>query len=110
LSPWTIASFVTLGAFGSLGYALSLFFVIILYTPLAVHNDDTPLHDALFTPRPAVYYTPIVTSLLCLQSFPNLLEHNGDVRVLRIGYLAIPLFLAFATHVCHFIPIRQEWC
>ncbi|KAJ4320957.1 hypothetical protein N0V94_003133 [Neodidymelliopsis sp. IMI 364377] len=99
LSPYTIASFVILGAYGSLGYALSLFFVTILYTPLTVHNDDTPLHDALFTPRPLVYYTPIVASLLSLNSFPNLLEHNGDVRFLRLGYIAIPLFLAFATHL-----------
>lgn len=99
LSPWTIASFVTLGAFGSLGYALSLFFVTMLYTPLTVHKDDTPLHDTLFTPSPAVYWMPIISSLLCLDFFPNLLAHNGDVRILRLGYILVPLLLAFAPQL-----------
>ncbi|UPX16694.1 uncharacterized protein EKO05_0007082 [Ascochyta rabiei] len=99
LAPWTVASFVTLGACGSLGYALSLFFVTILYTPLTVHSDDTPLHDALFTPRPAVYWTPILASLLGLLEFPNFIHHGGDVRVLRLGYLLTPLFLAFAPQL-----------
>ncbi|KAF9695657.1 hypothetical protein EKO04_006364 [Ascochyta lentis] len=99
LSPGTIASFVTLGALGSLGYALSLFFVTILYTPVTIHSDDTPLNDALFTPRPAVYWTPIVASLLSLLEFPNFINHGGDVRILRLGYLLTPLFLAFAPQL-----------
>ncbi|KAF2622480.1 hypothetical protein BU25DRAFT_402482 [Macroventuria anomochaeta] len=99
LSPWTIASFVTLGAFGSLGYALSLFFVAILYTPVTVHNDDTPLHDALFTPRPAVYWAPIVSSLLVLNELPKILLHGDTFRLLRLGYLLTPLFLAFAPQI-----------
>ena len=99
LSPWTIASFVTLGAYGSLGYALSLFFVTILYTPLTVHNNDTPLHNTLFTPRPAVYWAPVVASLLTLNELPKILVHGDVFRVLRSGYILIPLFLAFAPQI-----------
>lgn len=99
LSPWTVAAFVTLGAVGSLAYALSLFFVTILYTPLAVHSSDTPLTDALFTPRPAVYWTPIVLALLGLNEFPNLVAHRDVFRILRVAYLAVPLFLAFAPQL-----------
>ena len=99
LSPWVIASFVTLGAYGSLGYALSLFFVTILYTPLTIHSDETPLQDALFTPRPAVYWTPVVASLLTLNELPKLLVHGDVFRILRVGRVLIPLFLAFAPQI-----------
>jgi hypothetical protein len=99
LSPWTIASFVILGAFGSLGYALSLFFVTILYTPLTVHDDKTPLQDTLYTPRPAVYWTPIVSSLLSLNEWPKIVAHRDVFPVLRLGYILVPLFLAFAPQI-----------
>ncbi|KAF2124730.1 hypothetical protein P153DRAFT_426291 [Dothidotthia symphoricarpi CBS 119687] len=103
LSSSTIASFVILSATGSLGYALSLFFVTILYTPLTVHKSDAPLRDALFTPRPAVYDILIVTSLLSLNAFPGFLKQGGDVRFLRLGYLAIPLLFAYAPKI---VPLR----
>jgi hypothetical protein len=100
----TIASFVLLGATGSLGYALSLFFVTMLYTPLTLHRDDTPLHDALFAPSPAVYYVPVGLSFLVLYKLPDLLllkEGAGlIVSFLRYGRTAVPLFLAFAPQVC----------
>lgn len=99
LSPWVIASFVTLGAYGSLGYALSLFFVTILYTPLTIHSDETPLQDALFTPRPIVYWGPVVASLLTLNELPKLLVHGDVFRILRVGRVLIPLFLAFAPQI-----------
>lgn len=99
LSGWTIASFVTMGAFGSLGYALSLFFVTMLYTPLTIHSGDTPLHDTLYTPRPAVYWAPIVASLLSLNEFPALVAHRDAFHILRAGYLLVPLFLAFAPQI-----------
>jgi hypothetical protein len=95
----TIASFVVLSAIGSLGYSLSLFFVTILYTPFALHNNDTPRHDALFTPKPAVLYVPVILSLLTLNSLPGLLVKGEDVTLLRVGYIAVPLFLAFAPQV-----------
>lgn len=99
LSPWVIASFVVLGAYGSLGYALSLFFVTILYTPTTIHNDDTPLNDALFTPKPAVYWGPIVLSLLALNELPKILAHGDVFRILRFGRVLVPLFLAFAPKI-----------
>ncbi|KAH7066939.1 hypothetical protein BKA63DRAFT_131349 [Paraphoma chrysanthemicola] len=105
LRPSTIASFVLLGATGSLGYALSLFFVTILYTPLTVHNEDTPLHDALFAPSPIVYFVPIITSLLYLNWLPEILVRsadNGSVNFLRAGKIAVPLLLAFAPKI---VPI-----
>ena len=99
LSTSTIASFVLLSSLGSLGFALSLFFVMILYTPTTVHRDDSPLHDALFTPSPIVYDLGIVASLLTLNLFPELISEYGDKSMLRLGYLAMPLFFAFAPQV-----------
>lgn len=77
-----------------------MFFVMILFTPVALHDDDTPRHDALFTPHSAVFYVPVIGSLLALQYFPTLLAHRADITLFRVGYLAVPLFLAFAPQVC----------
>ncbi|KAJ4288454.1 hypothetical protein N0V90_011689 [Kalmusia sp. IMI 367209] len=99
LSALTIASFVGLSAIGSLGYALNLFFVIMLYTPLAIHNKDTPRHDALFTPKPAFFYVPVLVSIFALHSLPGQLADNKDVILLRWGYVFVPLFLAFAPQI-----------
>lgn len=103
LSPATIASFVVLGATGSLGYALSLFFVTILYTPLTIHNEDSPLHDALFTPSPVVYYLPVALSMVFLYLLPGkYLPSNLDtstISFLRSSKVVVPLLLAFAPQV-----------
>ncbi|RMZ68660.1 Alpha-mannosyltransferase alg11p [Pyrenophora seminiperda CCB06] len=99
LSNRTIASFVLLSSIGSLGYALSLFFITILYTPLTIHHDDTPLHDALFTPHAWVYDVGIVASLLTLNLFPQLVSEFGDKSMLRLGYLAMPIAFAFAPQL-----------
>ena len=99
LSASTIASFVLLSATGSLGYALNLFFITVLFTPFVTHSDPAPRPDALFAPKPAVYYVPIVASLLLLQDMPRLLAKDVDVALLRFGYFAVPLFLAFAPQV-----------
>jgi hypothetical protein len=91
-----------LGATGSLGYALSLFFVTVLYTPLTVHNEDTPRHDALFAPSPVVYFVPILLSLVYLNWLPEILVRSadiGNVNLLRAGKIAVPLLLAFAPKV-----------
>jgi hypothetical protein len=111
LSASTIAAFVVLGATGSLGYALSLFFVTILYTPLTIHNDDSPLHDALFTPSPTFYYLPIVASLLFLYNLPEFIPRNlsaSTVELLRWGKIAIPLLLAFAPQIVPLSLGRQH--
>ncbi|KAF2026771.1 hypothetical protein EK21DRAFT_73409 [Setomelanomma holmii] len=105
LKASTIASFVILGATGSLGYALSLFFVTILYTPLTIHNEDTPLHDALFAPLPVVYFVPTVLSLLYLNWLPDLVSRqvdSGGVNYARAGKIVVPLLLAFAPQI---VPI-----
>ncbi|RYN44261.1 hypothetical protein AA0112_g443 [Alternaria arborescens] len=99
LSNTTIASFVLLSSIGSLGYALSLFFITILYTPLTIHRDDTPLHDALFTPYAFVYDTGIVASLITLNLFPQLVSEFGDKSMMRLGYLTMPLAFAFAPQL-----------
>jgi len=95
----TIAAFVLLSSLGSMGFAYNLFFVTILYTPLTQHRDDGPLHDALFTPSAFVYDLAIVASLLTLNLFPELISEYGDRSVLRLGYLAMPLFFAFAPQI-----------
>jgi hypothetical protein len=94
----TIASFVTLSAIGSLGYALNLFFITILFTPLVLHNF-TDSEDALFTPKPAVYYVPVIVSFLFLHFLPDFIARGVDIVPLRLGYLGVPLFLAFAPQV-----------
>jgi len=96
LAPSLIASFVLLCSLGSLGFALSLFFVTILYTPTSVGRDESPRHDAFFTPSPMVYDVGIIVSLLTLNSFPELMAEYGDKSMLRLSYLAMPLFFAFA--------------
>jgi hypothetical protein len=91
---------VLLSGTGSLGYALNLFFVTMLYTPFTVHDDASPRHDALFTPYPAVFYLPAITSLLVINYLPTLLTRESNVILLRLGYFAMPMVLAFAPQVC----------
>jgi len=76
-----------------------LFFITILYTPLTIHHEDTPLHDALFTPYAFVYDTGIVASLITLNLFPQLVSEFGDKSMMRLGYLAMPLAFAFAPQL-----------
>ncbi|KAF1939916.1 hypothetical protein EJ02DRAFT_435997 [Clathrospora elynae] len=99
LPTTTIASFVLLSSIGSLAYALSLFFITVLYTPLTIHRDGQPRHDALFTPYAFVYDTAIVASLVTLNLFPQLVSEYGDKSMLRLGYLTMPLFFAFAPQL-----------
>jgi hypothetical protein len=94
----TIASFVILSAIGSLGYALNLFFITILFTPLVLRNFSER-EDALFTPKPAVYYVPVIVSFLFLHFLPDFIARKVDIVPLRLGYLAVPLFLAFVPQV-----------
>lgn len=110
LSTSSIASFVLLCSLGSLGFALSLFFVTILYTPTAVRRDDSPRHDAFFTPSPIVYDVGIVLSLLTLNSFPELIAEYGDKSMLRLSYLAMPLFFAFAPQASKPVLARLLPC
>jgi len=71
----------------------------MLYTPLAEHSEERPRHDALYAPKPAVFYVPVLVSLFALHTLPGQLEENKDVILLRWGYFAVPLFLAFAPQV-----------
>lgn len=66
---------------------------------MVLYRDDGPLHDVLFVPSELVYDLGIVASLLTLNLFPELIAEYGDRSVLRLGYLAIPLFFAFAPQV-----------
>ncbi|ORY16469.1 hypothetical protein BCR34DRAFT_476454 [Clohesyomyces aquaticus] len=96
----TIASFVALSTVGSVGFALSLFFVAILYTPVALYGGNEPsTRDALFTPKVAVYAVPIISSFVLLYALPDLIAGGSDITLLRIGYFAVPLFLAFAPQI-----------
>ncbi|KAL1598602.1 hypothetical protein SLS60_007742 [Paraconiothyrium brasiliense] len=104
LSGSTIASFVILSATGSLGYALNLFFIIMLYTPLAKHDEGSPRRDALFTPKPAVFYIPVWISIFALHTLPGQLKDNKDIILLRWGYVFVPLFLAFAPQI-----VSKRW-
>lgn len=99
ISIATIASFVVLGTFGSLAYALNLFFITMLYAPLARHRVESHQQNALFTPKAVVYSLPIVGSLLLIYLAPLFMMRNSDVTLLRFGYVAFPLYLAFAPQV-----------
>ena len=109
LTPATITAFVLLGSLGSLGYALSLFFITILYTPVSEHKDDTAVHDALFTPSPIVYDVAIAVSTITLNLFPELVGSYGDVRMTRLVYLAAPMFFAFAPRVSYPGPLDDPF-
>jgi hypothetical protein len=95
----TIASFVALSAFGSLGLSLNLFFVLMLFTPMAVHDDDSIRHDALFAPKAIVLYIPVIGALAVEEYLPVLLAHRANLNAFRLVYLGVPLFLAFAPEV-----------
>ncbi|KAF2277216.1 uncharacterized protein EI97DRAFT_432814 [Westerdykella ornata] len=99
----TIASFVLLSAMGSLGWALNLFFVLLLYTPMAVHDDGSVRHDTHFAPHPAVLYVPVIGAIALEQSLPMLLARRTDLTLFRIAYVTVPLFLAFAPEI---IPLN----
>jgi hypothetical protein len=99
LSNSTVASFVLLSTTGSLGYALSLFFVTMLYTPLSIHSARTRRHDTLFTPKPAVLYIPVILSIFGIYKLPSMLKLSEDVLFVRSSYVLVPLFLAFAPQV-----------
>ena len=109
LTPTTVTAFVLLGSLGSLGYALSLFFITILYTPVSEHKDDTASHDALFTPSPIVYDVAIAVSTITLNLFPELVGSYGDVRMTRLVYLAAPMFFAFAPRVSYSGPLGDPF-
>ncbi|KAI8932822.1 hypothetical protein NX059_010305 [Plenodomus lindquistii] len=94
-----IAAFVLLAAHGSLACSLCLFFVTILYTPVAVRRDDSPKHDAFFTPSAIVYDLGIVASLVVLNIFPELISQFGDKTMLQLALHAMPLFFAFAPQI-----------
>lgn len=44
-------------------------------------------------------YVPGILALITLNALPSLLAEKEDVTLLRMGYLAVPLFLAFAPQV-----------
>ncbi|KAF1998415.1 hypothetical protein P154DRAFT_251698 [Amniculicola lignicola CBS 123094] len=95
----TIASFVLLSTLGSLGYALNLFFILILFKPFTVHGEDSPRRDALFAPKPAVYYVPVTAAVGLLWYLPRLIDQRANVDPVRFGYVVLPLFLAFAPKI-----------
>ncbi|KAF2466425.1 uncharacterized protein BDR25DRAFT_237538 [Lindgomyces ingoldianus] len=99
LPALAIASFVALSTIGSLGFALNLFFIAMLFTPVALHSDGPLARDTLFTPKSAVYGVPIVASFLLLHSLPWFLARGSDITLMRFGYFAIPPFLAFAPQI-----------
>lgn len=99
LSNRLIAAFVFLSGVSSLGFALNLFFVTMLFTPFAIHDDSSPRHNALFTPEPAAFYIPSILSLLVVNYLPTLFTHNENIKFLRLGYFAMPLTLAFGPQV-----------
>ena len=84
-----------------------MFFITILFTPLVVHNF-TEREDALFTPKPAVYYVPVIVSFLFLHFLPDFIAREVDIVPLRLGYLAVPLFLAFVPQV-HYLLCPNLW-
>ncbi|KAF2657657.1 hypothetical protein K491DRAFT_594607 [Lophiostoma macrostomum CBS 122681] len=104
----TIAAFILLGGIGSLGFALNLFFVTMLFTPFAVHDDASPRHDALFTPRPSVFYVPAIATLFVINYLPTLLTRESNVILLRVSYLAMPLVLALAPQIVPVVLGRQH--
>jgi hypothetical protein len=100
LPKTVIASLVLLGSVGSLGFAQSLFFVIILYTPPVERHATSPLHDSLSAPHREFYYYPLALFLLTLGFLPGALRNGNSLSPLRSVYLLAPFFFAFLPEVC----------
>lgn len=94
-----IAASVLLSQIGSLGCALNLFFIVILFTPIAQHTQEIGRLDATFTPHPALFSLPIVGSLFALLNLPALIHRGRDITALRVGYIAVPFYLAFTPQI-----------
>lgn len=91
--PTVIASYVLLSHYGSLGCALSLFFVAILFTPTSSHNTSRETRDATITPRPELYIGIIVL-------FAGLISQTSRTSaILRSISLVFPIYLAFAPKI-----------
>lgn len=98
-----IAAFVFLSRFGSLGYALNLFLINILFTPTALHNTEKERLDATFTPQPAVYWAPTVLICTSLLYQPKWVTQGVNLSALRVAYLIFPFYLAFAPQI---VPVQ----
>lgn len=94
-----VAAYVLLSRFSSLGYALNLFLITILFTPTSLHSTEKERLDARFTPRPAVYCVPIVFFCGSLLYQPKLVTQGNALAALKIGYLLFPFYLAFAPKI-----------
>ncbi|KAF2816545.1 uncharacterized protein BDZ99DRAFT_375830 [Mytilinidion resinicola] len=97
----TTVSFVLLSQVGGLSYALNLFFLAMIYTPIPLHRALPPRRDPLWTPKPLVYRVPLLLSFVSLAFMYR--NTNSDLAkiALRIGYFALPIYLATAIE---FIP------
>jgi hypothetical protein len=89
-----------LGSVGSLGFAQSLFFVIILYMPPGERHAISSLHSSLSAPHREFYYYPLALILLTLGFLPGALRNGNSLSPLRSVYLLAPFFFAFLPKVC----------
>jgi hypothetical protein len=106
--PWTTTvSFVLLSQICGLSYALNLFFLAMIYTPIPLYSTLPPRRDTLWTPRRAVYRVPLVLSLVGLGFAYQNTDNSLASIALRVGYFAVPLYLATAIEVSSFSIPRQ---
>ncbi|KAF2497162.1 hypothetical protein BU16DRAFT_459109 [Lophium mytilinum] len=84
----TTVSFVLLSQICSLSYALNLFFLAMIYTPIPLYRALPPRRDPLWTPSRALYRLPLVLSFVSLA-----FEYRTS---LRIWYFVLPIYLATA--------------
>jgi hypothetical protein len=100
LPKTVVASLVLLGSVGSLGFAQSLFFIIMLHMPPVERRATGPLHHSLSTPHREFYYYPLALVLLTLGFLPGALRNGNSLSPLRSVYLLAPFFFAFLPEVC----------
>jgi hypothetical protein len=95
-----VSSLILLGSIGSLGFAQSLFFVIILYIPPIERHVDSSLHDALSTPHRELYYYPLASFAITLSFLPGASRKGSNLSLLRSVYLLAPFYFALLPKVC----------
>ncbi|KAF2203457.1 hypothetical protein GQ43DRAFT_438778 [Delitschia confertaspora ATCC 74209] len=94
-----IAAFVALGQFGSLGFALNLFLITLLYIPVPLQRVSPLSPDRLSTPKPFFYWLPVIGAFGLLHYMRVLFNQGSDIAGLLNLYWGFPYFLAFAKQI-----------
>lgn len=94
-----VFALVCLAELVGLSFAQNLFYIVMLYTPVPMGGAFDTGRNPLWTPHAANYLVPLVLSFLNLDFAPYLLDSNFGMSILKTGYIAVPMLLAFIPTV-----------